>query len=96
MAGSHHLSGAVHLMFGLKVSEHDQEMPQSHTADQPMALRTRPISAVGKKLRLTADPVVASLTQGWSHTFVEIDHEIISTVILLLWLIQEGLLSVKS
>ena len=31
-----------------------------------------------------------------SHTFVENDHEIISTVILLLPLIQEGLLSVTS
>ena len=33
-----------------------------------------------------------------SHTFVEIDHEIISTVILLpfRWIIQEGLLSVTS
>ena len=96
MAGSHHLSEAVPLMFDLKVSEHDQEMPQSHTTGQPMALRTVPISAVGKKLRLTADPVVASSIPGWSHTFGEIDHEIISTVILLLWLIQEGLLSVKS
>ena len=32
---------------------------------------------------LTADPVVASLIPVRSHTFVEIDHEIISTVILL-------------
>ena len=32
---------------------------------------------------LTADPGVASLILAWSHTFVEIDHEIISTVILL-------------
>ena len=32
---------------------------------------------------LTADPGVASSIQAWSHTFVEIDHEIISTVILL-------------
>ena len=31
-----------------------------------------------------------------SHTFVEIDYEIISTVILLLPLIQEGLFSVTS
>ena len=30
-----------------------------------------------------------------SHTFVEIDHEILSTVILLLPLIQEGLLPVS-
>ena len=32
---------------------------------------------------LTADPGVASLIQARSHTFVEIDHEIVSTVILL-------------
>ena len=32
---------------------------------------------------LTADPGVASLILARSHTFVEIDHEIISTVILL-------------
>ena len=36
---------------------------------------------------LTADPGVASSIQVRSHTFVEIDHEIISTVILLLLLI---------
>ena len=32
----------------------------------------------------TADPGVASSIPARSHTFVEIDHEIISTVILLL------------
>ena len=32
---------------------------------------------------LTADPGVASAIPAWSHTFMEIDHEIISTVILL-------------
>ena len=32
---------------------------------------------------LTADPGVASLIQVWPHTFVEIDHEMISWVILL-------------
>ena len=32
---------------------------------------------------LTADPGVASSIQARSHTFVEIDHEIIATVILL-------------
>ena len=32
---------------------------------------------------LTADPGVASLIPAPSHTFVEIDNEIISTVILL-------------
>ena len=33
---------------------------------------------------LTADPGVASSIPVWYHTFVEIDHEMISTVILLL------------
>ena len=32
---------------------------------------------------LTADQGVASLILTWSHTFAEIDHEIISTAILL-------------
>ena len=32
---------------------------------------------------LTADPGVASLISARSHTFAEIDHEIISTAILL-------------
>ena len=32
--------------------------------------------------------------RGWQHFFVEIDHEIFSTVILSLQLIQEGQLSV--
>ena len=32
---------------------------------------------------LTADPGVASLLPGCSHTFAEIDHEIVSTAILL-------------
>ena len=33
--------------------------------------------------------------RGWQHSFVEIDHEIFSTVILSLLLIQEGQLSVS-
>ena len=45
---------------------------------------------------LTADPGVASLILTLSHTFVEIDHERTSTVILFHLLIQEGLLSVTS
>ena len=45
---------------------------------------------------LTADPGVVSLIPARSHALVEVDHEIISTVILLLPLIQERLLSVTS
>ena len=33
--------------------------------------------------------------RGWQHSFVDIDHEIFSTVILSLPLIQEGQLSVS-
>ena len=48
---------------------------------------TGPRSAVGNLLvtdaKLAADPGVASSIPARSHTFVEIDHEIISTVILL-------------
>ena len=32
---------------------------------------------------VTADPGVTSLIQAWSHTFVEIDHELASTATLL-------------
>ena len=40
-------------------------------------------SCLATDARLTADPGVASSILARSHTFVEIDHEIISTVILL-------------
>ena len=41
------------------------------------------INLVATDASLTADPGVASSIPARSHTFVEIDHEIISTVILL-------------
>ena len=41
------------------------------------------VTCLATDAMLTADPGVASLIPAWSHTFVEIDHEIISTVILL-------------
>ena len=43
---------------------------------------TGPRSTV-KGVCLTADPGVASSIPAWSYTFVEIDHEIINSVILL-------------
>ena len=51
---------------------------------------------VGQSTSLTADPGVTSSIPARSHTLVEIDHEIISKVILLLRLFQEGLLAVTS
>ena len=44
----------------------------------------------------TADPGITSFILARSNTFVEIDGEIIYTVILFLPLIQEGLSSVTS
>ena len=41
------------------------------------------VTCLATDTKLTADPGVASSIPARSHTFVEIDHEIISTVILL-------------
>ena len=41
------------------------------------------VTCLATDVCLTADPEVASSIPARSHTFVEIDHEIISTVILL-------------
>ena len=46
----------------------------------PVALM---ITCLATDVSLTADPGVVSSIPARSHTFVEIDHEIISTVILL-------------
>ena len=54
--------------------EHISKLP-GHVAQSVMCLVTDGC--------LTADPVVACWISAHSHTFMEIDHEIISTVILL-------------
>ena len=41
------------------------------------------VTCLATDASLTADPGVASTIPTWSHTFVEIDYEIISTVFLL-------------
>ena len=41
------------------------------------------VTCLATDASLIADPGVASSILAWSHTFLEIDHEIISTVILL-------------
>ena len=41
------------------------------------------VTCLATDVSLTVDPGVASSIPARSHTFVEIDHEIISTVILL-------------
>ena len=42
-------------------------------------------------MSLIVDPEAMSLILAWSHTFVEFDDKIFSTIILLLPLTQEGL-----
>ena len=44
---------------------------------------SQPVTCLATDACLTADPRVASSIPARSHTFMEIDHEIISTVILL-------------
>ena len=41
------------------------------------------VTCLATAVNLTADPVVGSLIPARSHTIMEIDHKIISTVILL-------------
>ena len=45
--------------------------------------KTQSVTCLATDAYLTADPGFASSIPARSHTFVEIDHEIISTVILL-------------
>ena len=45
--------------------------------------KAQSVTCLATAASLTANPGVASLIPAQSHTFVEIDHEIISTVILL-------------
>ena len=59
-------------------------------------LQMIPDTIAQSEVSLLADPGVGISIPAQCHTFVEIDYEIISTVILLLPLIQEGLLSITS
>ena len=53
-----------------------------HTFDKPGCV-AQSVSCLATDACLTANLGVASSISAWSHTFVEIDHEIISTSILL-------------
>ena len=54
----------------------------AHTV-KPPGCEAQSVTCLATDASLTADPGVASLIPAWSHTFMEIDHEIISKVILL-------------
>ena len=57
-------------------------LPPSHLGIKPGRV-AQSVTCLATDACLTADPGVASSILARSHTFVEIDHEIISTVILL-------------
>ena len=54
-----------------------------HLSTNPPGRVAQSVTCLATDASLTADPGVASSIPARSHTFVEIDHEIISTVILL-------------
>ena len=58
--------------------------------------RSAVVTCLSTDASLTADPGVTSSIPAWSHTFVEIDHDIISMVILIpsAESFKKGLLSV--
>ena len=66
------------LMKGTKI---DWQLPSS-LAHAPGRI-AQSVTCLATDVSLTADPGVGSSIPARSHTFVEIDHEIISTVILL-------------
>ena len=57
--------------------------PLNMYVGQSQVFCIKPVTCLATDASLTADPGVASLIPARSHTFVEIDHEIISMVILL-------------
>ena len=70
------------------IVDNTQDMTQDRQS-QDLVLIMRPgrvaqsVTCLATDACLTADPGVGSSIPARSHTFVEIDHEIISTVILL-------------
>ena len=70
------------LFNGLRVVEHTGSIVE-HTNAEIQGGVAQLITCLAADTCLTADPGVASSFPVQSHTFVEIDHKIISTVILL-------------
>ena len=62
---------------------HSTPYPQHRSHHIHSSRVAQSVTCLATDAYLTADPGVASSIPARSHTFVEIDHEIISTVILL-------------
>ena len=62
---------------------HTHTHTHTHARTRARARASQSVTCLATDSCLTADPGVASSIPVRSHTFVEIDHEMISTVILL-------------
>ena len=67
----------------ISLSHLTKEVPRTYLYKNPLGRLAQLVMCLATDACLTADPGVASSIPVWSHTFVEIDHEMISTVILL-------------
>ena len=74
------ISGSI--LFAKLISK-QQELPLADSNVLKPGRVAQSVTCLATDACLTADPGVASLIPARYHTFVEIDHEIISTVILL-------------
>ena len=72
----------VQIIFWLKYRFSVNQKKSIYHAEGPGRV-AQSVTCLAADACLTADPGVASLIPARSHTFVEIDHEIISTIILL-------------
>ena len=70
-------------MSGPKCIGSDRQMYHISISKQRPGRVAQSVTCLVTDAKLTVDPGVASSIPARSHTFVEIDHEIISTVILL-------------
>ena len=83
------MEDATHFFFHcIKYIGERQVFNDTVTEFQPLTINlqgrvAQSVMCLATDASLTADPGIASSFPAWSHTFVEIDHEIISTVILL-------------
>ena len=83
-------------LYGFCQMKRDIVTCEGHSKSIYTMMSVWPASEAQSDAHLTGDQEVAGLTlTGWQHSFVEIDHEMFSMVILSLPLIQEGQLSVS-
>ena len=73
----------IHIVTGNYFNISFSLLPNPESSELTPGRVAQSVTCLATDACLTADPGVASSIPARSHTFVEIDHEIISTVILL-------------